>query len=342
VGIKKTTKAKEKNHRRCTVQSLTPGLPAASMKVIRAKILGFCMGVRRAVAIACAEAGRAAQVFTLGPLIHNPRVLEDLKSRGIGILDEAKLPLDLRGVSIVIRAHGVSPKAEAELRKRGGRIIDATCPKVKTSQLKAKALVESGCRLFLAGEAEHAEIIGLAGYAAAGMGHNHAAEPPFCIVGSAAQAAKAAAKLRAGTALPSALRARKSGFEQALRTALIGQTTISAEEYSAIGGAIKQHFPNLEIIQTICAATKDRQESLRHLLEQAEAVIIAGGKESANTRRLLAIAQEWGKPCVLAENAAGVPPGFSAFKTVGLCAGASTPDTVIDEIEQALSLYRQA
>lgn len=282
------------------------------------------MGVRRAVDIACAEAGRTAQVFTLGPLIHNPRVLEDLKSRGIGILDETKLPLDLRGVSIVIRAHGVSPQAEAELRQGGGRIIDATCPKVKTSQIKAKALVESGYRLFLAGEAEHAEIIGIAGYAAAGLGHNQAAAP-FCIVGSAAEAAEAAAKLRAGEDFPSPL-----------KTALIGQTTISEEEYSAIGGAIKQHFPNLEIIQTICAATKDRQESLRHLLEQAEAVIIAGGKESANTRRLLAIAQEWGKPCVLAENAAGVPPGFFAFKTLGLCAGASTPDTVIDEIEQAL------
>ena len=289
------------------------------MKVIRAGVLCFCMGVRRAVELACAEAEKNGGGFTLGPLVHNPRVLETLKSRGVEIIDES--PRNMNGGSFIIRAHGISPQAEAELRGRGGRIIDATCPKVKASQLKAKALAGAGYRLFLAGEADHAEIIGVRGYAAAGGGTSS-----FCVVvGNAAEAEKAAAGLGAGLSSPS-------------KTALIGQTTISEEEYKAIGAAIKKHFPDLEIIRTICAATRERQDALRELLDNVDAVIIAGGKESANTHRLLAIAEEQGKPCALSESAADIPANFAAFQTVGLCAGASTPDTVIDEIEQALTV----
>ena len=278
------------------------------------------MGVRRAVDLAGAEAERAGcRVFTLGPLIHNPQALEALQSRGVETLDENRLPPGLEGASVIIRAHGISPQAEAGLRERGGRIIDATCPKVKASQLKAKALAASGYGLFLAGEAEHAEIIGIRGYALAGSGGKG-----FCaVVGGAVEAARAAAALRALEPAPG-------------RTALIGQTTISEKEYRAIGEAVKKYFPDIEIIQTICAATKERQEALREMLDQVDAVIVAGGKESANTRRLFAIAAERGKPCALAENAAGVPPEFAAFQTVGLAAGASTPDGVIDEIERAL------
>ena len=285
------------------------------MKVIRAKVLGFCMGVRRAVDLANAEADQAkisgGRVYTLGPLIHNPHVLADLETRGVEILNE---PLqNLEGSSIIIRAHGVSRGVEEDLRDKGGRIIDATCPKVKASQLKAEALVRAGFRLFLAGEAEHAEIAGILGYAASG----------FCqVVESAAKAEAAAKKLYEK--------------EKDAKTALIGQTTISEEEYRAIGRAIKKYFPALEIIQTICAATRDRQEALAELLDQADAVVVVGGKESANTRRLLAIAQDRGKPCVLAESAANIPPEFRAFETIGICAGASTPDSVIEEIEREL------
>jgi 4-hydroxy-3-methylbut-2-enyl diphosphate reductase len=149
----------------------------------------------------------------------------------------------------------------------------------------------------------------------------------YAVVGNAAEAEAAA--LRASEA---AAGKRAAGS----KTALIAQTTISKEEYLAIGVAIKKHFPCLEIIQTICAATADRQEALRELLDQADAVIVAGGKESANTRRLGAIAEGGGKPCVLAESAADIPSSFAGFKTLGLCAGASTPDEVIEEIEKAL------
>jgi 4-hydroxy-3-methylbut-2-enyl diphosphate reductase len=290
------------------------------MKVIRSAVLGFCMGVRRAVDIACAAAPAhnaegadkpvyTGKVITLGPLIHNPRILDELKKLGVEAADD--LPPDLKGVTVIIRAHGVPPLLEQAVRDRGGRIIDATCPRVKKSQRAAREFENAGVRLFIAGEAGHAEIAGLKGYA------------PSCIIaGTPTEAETKAKNLRLTT--PNA------------KTALIAQTTIDEQEYRAIGESIKKYFPDLAIINTICSAVTDRQNSLRQLLKTVDAVVIAGGRESANTRRLAAIAAEQGASCVLAESAADIPPDFLVFNTVGLCAGASSPDSVIDEIEAAL------
>jgi 4-hydroxy-3-methylbut-2-en-1-yl diphosphate reductase len=290
------------------------------------------MGVRRAVELACTQIAYgkaenpAGKVYTLGPLIHNPQALEDLKQRGIEILDENKLPENFSGAVVIIRAHGVSPKTEAELRERGAVVVDATCPKVKASQLKAASLAKQGYRLFLAGEETHAEIAGIRGYAQDGWLHKNGAAggKQFLRVVSSAGEAEIAAKLLS-----------EDPENQSPKTALLAQTTISNEEYHAIGAVISRYFPTLEIIQTICAATRERQESLRELLDRVDAVAIGGGKDSANTRRLLSIAEASGKPCAIVETAADIPPDFFKFETVGLAAGASTPDTVIDEIEKA-------
>jgi 4-hydroxy-3-methylbut-2-enyl diphosphate reductase len=255
-------------------------------------------------------------------LIHNPQALEDLKQRGIEILDENKLPETLSGVVVIIRAHGVSPQTEAELRERGAVVVDATCPKVKASQLKAASLAKEGYRLFLAGDESHAEIAGIRGYAHVGSGEWGVGSG--VVVSCAAEAETAAARLAAEDSTPA-------------KTALLAQTTFSTEEYQAIGDAVSRYVSELEIVSTICAATRERQDSLRELLGKTDAVVIAGGKDSANTRRLLAIAQEAGKPCAIVETAADIPPDFFKFETVGLAAGASTPDTVIDAIEQGLN-----
>lgn len=286
------------------------------------------MGVRRAIELACNHAERpAGKVYTLGPLIHNPQALEDLQQRGVAILDEAKLPETLFGAVVIIRAHGISPKTEAELRKRGAVVVDATCPKVKANQLKAASLAKAGYRLFLAGEESHAEIAGIRGYAQDGWIKNAHYKQFLQVVSSAVEAEIAANLLSEDPELHSG----------PAKTALIAQTTISTEEYNAIGAVISRYFPTLEIIPTICAATRERQDSLRELLGKVDAVVIAGGKDSANTRRLLSIAQASGKPCAIVETAKDIPPDFFKFETVGLAAGASTPDTVIDSIEKGLA-----
>jgi len=296
------------------------------MKVVRAGILGFCMGVRRAVEIAVRaslETSRTGALFTLGPLIHNSRVLESLQKRGLVCLNEneiSSLPADS---TVIIRAHGVSPVIERELSKKGINILDATCPHVKLSQSKARNFVENGYRLFIAGEENHGEIAGIKGYAEDGCPNRVSSAVPPCFVVSNAEEASASAE-------------ELYRSEPEAKTALIAQTTIRAEEYSAIGEKIKNFFPSLEIVNSICTATVDRQNALRDLAN-VDAVIIAGSRESANTQRLLSLARELGKPAWLAEAVSDMTPEIAAYKTVGLSAGASTPDELIDEIEEALS-----
>lgn len=275
------------------------------------------MGVRRAVDMAAAASRQAessgGRVYSLGPLIHNPRVLEELERLGLRITD-GLLPHKLNGAVVVIRAHGVSPETEAALRDAGACLIDATCPRVKASQLKAASFARCGRRIFLAGEASHAEIAGIIGYAAAGF---------YAVAGSVAEAETLAASLYSEN--PDA------------KTALLGQTTITEGEYNAVAEAVKKYFPDIEIALTICPATSEQQKSLRELAEIVDAIVIAGGKESANARRLLSVAQESRKPCVLVETAADIPQNFYRYETIGLAAGTSAPDSVMQEIEQALN-----
>jgi 4-hydroxy-3-methylbut-2-enyl diphosphate reductase len=259
--------------------------------------------------MAGAELRDAGRVYTMGPLIHNPQALAGLKERGAEVLDEARLPDTLEGSVVIIRAHGISPPLEAELSRRGARLADATCPKVKASQLKARALFQEGWRIFLAGERRHGEIIGILGYA------------PDCIVAADREEAAAAAE------------ALFRASPQA-KTALMGQTTIAPELYRAIGEEILQFFPGLRVIDTICGAAP--QNALKELCSRVDAVIVAGGRQSANTRRLLSIAQVRGKPAWLVETSAELPPEIAAYPVVGLSAGASTPDEIIDDIERTL------
>jgi len=337
------------------------------MKVIRAGALGFCEGVRRAVEMAwrasdpkspLADEAKSPQerVYTLGPLIHNSRVQRSLEECGIVRLEEdnagrfdkaiASAPA---GSTVIIRAHGVSPLVEAELRLRGLNILDATCPHVKASQSKARFFAEKGYSIFLAGEKNHAEITGILGCVESAISSD--SEGTFySVVANGAEAALAAEDLFRRE-LSSSKEGAPSGESESsmegagsgVKTVLIGQTTIGPEEYASIGDEIKRFFPDLEIINTICGATADRQKALRELCDNSspsavDAVIIAGGPESANTRRLLSLARELGKPAWLVETPEQLPPEIGQYETIGLCAGASTPDDQIDKIEKYLSM----
>jgi 4-hydroxy-3-methylbut-2-enyl diphosphate reductase len=302
--------------------------------------------------------GNRPPVFSLGPLIHNPQTLSSLKARGLVILDEEAVaanglppyeqpsgrPEQSAGSPdekpvVIIRAHGVCPRTEEKLRLRGFRIVDATCPRVKASQNTVLTLAGRGLTVFIAGEKNHAEVKGIAGYVEAGIrlkipadtacpaetaaGSEGGQDVSRCIiVGTAAEAEDAAAALR---------RERPDA-----KTALIAQTTFPEDEYGRIEAALKKNFPGLEIKDTICGATRERQNALRELCAACDVVIVAGGRDSANTRRLLAIAGQCGKPCWLAETAADLPPELNRYAVAGLCAGASTPDGVIEEIAAAL------
>ncbi|MDR1904176.1 MAG: 4-hydroxy-3-methylbut-2-enyl diphosphate reductase [Treponema sp.] len=301
------------------------------MQVIRASVLGFCMGVRRAVDMAWAELTRnresgVGRVYSIGPLIHNPQVIEKLKNAGLIDLEEKvgsdSVPQNLSGSVVIIRAHGISPKVEEDLLSRGASLADATCPRVKAAQLKARSLAEEGYSIFLAGEKDHAEVVGICSYAAgAGPMPAHTGIQTECLVVSNAEDARMEAERL---------------FREApnTRAALLGQTTMQEDIYRSIGEGIRHYFPDLKIINSLCRSAP--QKAMMELCGKTDALIVAGGRSSANTRRLLGIAQDLGKPAWLVETVAELPPEIAQYLVAGLSAGASTPDEIIVEIENAL------
>jgi 4-hydroxy-3-methylbut-2-enyl diphosphate reductase len=279
-------------------------------QVIRAKVLGYCFGARCAVNMAL-DARRKnpdKTVATFGPIIHNPVAIRQLEEAGISVLEYPIARAEPGGI-VVIRAHGVPPSTRDELEEAGWTIFDATCPRIKESQKKARAACQSGFRVIIAGDKKHAEITGIRGYA-----------PDAIIVEHVEDASRAAASF-----------GRAEAFE---KTVLIGQTTMGQDEYREIAKALA--IPGLMVHNTICPATLERQEALRQLCPQVDGVLVIGGKNSANTRQLLALAQQCGSMAALVEEQDDVPDAFFSLPRVGLSAGASTPDEVINKIETAL------
>lgn len=290
------------------------------MIVRRAEVMGRCMGVKRAVdmALAAARGSGAEGVYTLGPLIHNPQAVAELEAAGVHALTDLELETrDARGelfsgTSVVIRAHGIAPKQREKLLALGARIVDATCPRVLASQRKAAAYAAKGWKVVIAGDEGHGEVVGIAGYA-----------PGSVVIGNPDEAQALEARGPDGKILP---------------VALIAQTTIKKEEYAAIRSVLALRFPVLEVIDSICPCTDDRLQALARLAAEVEAIVIVGGRNSANTARLLTTASELGKPAWLVETAAELPEEVYGFSRVGLSAGASTPERLIDELEAALLL----
>ncbi|MGA2548450.1 MAG: 4-hydroxy-3-methylbut-2-enyl diphosphate reductase [Rectinemataceae bacterium] len=289
------------------------------MIVKRAAVMGRCMGVKRAVDMALAAAAKegAEGVFTLGPLIHNPQAVAELEAAGVRALSEAELDgrdsggaALVAGKTVVIRAHGVPPALRGRLSELGARVIDATCPRVLASQRKAAAYAARGWKVVIAGDEGHGEVVGIAGQA-----------PGAVVVGGPEEARAFEAKGEDGEEVP---------------VVLIAQTTIKKEEYEAIRNVLAERFPLLEVVDSICPCTEDRLRALAELAAEVEAIVIVGGRNSANTARLLATARELAKPAWLVETAAELPDAVFGFTKVGLSAGASTPERLIAEVEARL------
>jgi 4-hydroxy-3-methylbut-2-enyl diphosphate reductase len=273
------------------------------------------MGVKRAVQIVHKELEKQSvyPIYTYGPLIHNQQVIDELSQKGVKILDEHEIPDVLDRTIVVIRAHGIPPAIETELKARGAIIVDATCPRVRNSQKRAKALQEQGYTLFLAGDASHAEITGILGYA------------PKAIIVSSVQEARG----------KSLLLKQERG---SVPVAVLAQTTLAVEEFQEIVEVLTKEFPNVVVESTICKATQERQDALKELCNKVDAVVVVGGANSANTCHLFELAQQSGKPAWHIEGPENIPPEVFSYPVVGLTAGASTPDSIVDKVEQVLCM----
>ena len=281
------------------------------MEIIRASVLGFCFGVRRAVELAekALSENPGKKVYSLGPLIHNENALSALEEKGLHILEESDIAELEEGSVVIIRAHGVAPSVTDALEKRGCKIIDATCPRVKASQKMVERYSSENDYVVLTGDINHGEVIGIAGYA----GENF----------SQIQDYEEAERLNI-----------KDGDNK--NVILLSQTTYSPKEFEKIENLFKSKFHNLAVMNTICPATNERQEALLELCGLVDGVLVVGGKNSANTKRLYQTAAANCKLAAHIQSAADIPQEFFNLKTIGITAGASTPDEIIEDVERKL------
>lgn len=278
------------------------------MKVKVAQSSGFCFGVKRAMDLALQAANEVAGkgvVFTDGPLIHNPQALEVLRNKGVVPFEEVKGKIT---GTIIIRSHGISPKRFQELRETDAVILDATCPKVKKVQSIIDQYANQGFYIVIIGDAEHAEVKGLSGFAG----------EQSMVIQSEDELMK----------LPSHR-----------KLCVVAQSTQNREKFLDLSETIKTRFPEAEIFDTICEANRKRQEELKDLCHSVDAIIVIGGKESGNTKRLVEIAQSEGVPTFFGERAEDFDlEKLKSYKEIGVIGGASTPDWVLEEVVKKLEV----
>jgi len=275
------------------------------MKVKIARLSGFCFGVKRAVDLALVEAQHSGNkpVFTDGPLIHNPQAVEMLRSQGVLPLKQIKGNID---GTIIIRSHGISPERREEIEKTQAKILDATCPKVKKVQSIIDVHAKQGYCIVIIGDAGHAEVKGLLGFA----------KKEGIVIQNEADLPK----------IPSTE-----------KICVVAQTTQNRDDFINLTRKISARFKGVKIFDTICDANRKRQEELRTLCHRVDAVIVVGGKESANTRRLVEIAKSSGIPAYFGENADDFNADIlKSYQAIGIIGGASTPDWVLNDVVDKL------
>lgn len=273
------------------------------MEIYLADKAGFCFGVKRAINTAF-EAASGGNVYCLGPLIHNPQEVERLNQAGVRTVEQfsALKP----GESLIIRSHGVPPQVLQQARSRGLNIIDLTCPFVGKAQRDAESLKKEGYQVIVVGEKRHPEVQSILGYA----GDN-------------------ALVVEKGRDL--------EGLSLQTRLGVVAQTTQSYGNFSEIVLKLLRLSKELKVFNTICHSTKERQEAAKVLASQMDLMLVVGGRNSANTSRLATLCKEQGKPTHHIEVADEIMVDWvKGAEKVGVTAGASTPDWVLEAVLKKL------
>lgn len=264
---------------------------------------GACYGVERALQMVESAADEASgRVCTLGPLIHNPAVVKGLERKGVGVVGS---PGEAAGATLLLRTHGVTPDEEARARALCSEVLDATCPFVKKVHLAAERLAAEGYRVVVVGEAGHPEVEATLPHA-----------PGAVVVGSVAEAA----------ALPPC---KKIG--------VVVQTTARRALLAEVVGELLGHAEEVRVVNTICEATSGHQAACAELAARADAMVVIGGRISANTTRLAEIAAQACPNTHHIESAAELDPSwFEGAGLIGITAGASTPASQIESVRVAI------
>jgi 4-hydroxy-3-methylbut-2-en-1-yl diphosphate reductase len=273
------------------------------MEVRMAEHYGMCFGVKDAIDLAL-RLTRQGPLTILGDLVHNPDVVAQLDAAGARRVQQSDR---VQTRAVLLTAHGVAKRVKLQLRDEGRQLHDATCPLVKRAHLAAAKLVVDGYHPVVIGQASHVEVRGLVGDL-----------KEYTVVLSEADLEQLAGRPRLG---------------------VVAQTTQPLEHVLHLVEAMRRRFPEADVrfVDTVCQPTKDRQDALRRLAEESDVVVVVGGPDSNNSRKLTELARRLGRPAYQVAGAAELrPEWFAGARVVGLTAGTSTPDRVIAEVRARL------
>jgi 4-hydroxy-3-methylbut-2-enyl diphosphate reductase len=271
------------------------------MKIIVADKTGFCWGVQRAVNMALDAAHEHGQITVLGDLIHSRAVTERLEQQGARTVES---PEQIQQGPVLIRAHGIPPQVRRQVQDKGLRVLDGTCPFVGRVQREAQRLERDGRQIIIIGKAGHPEVVGVLGYTRAGM------------------------VLRSEQEID-----RLPDYE---KVGVVAQTTEDRELFVRLCERIRKRFPDTVVCDTICNATNDRQEAARHLAAEVDLMLVVGDRHSSNTRNLADICRSLTATHHVASADEIQCSWLKGVDSIGIAAGASTPDWVIEAVIERL------
>ena len=275
------------------------------MEVILAKSAGFCFGVKRAVERVYEQIETGKKIYTFGPIIHNEIVVQDLESKGVQVIESEEELETLTEGTVIIRSHGVSERICRKIEKQGLECVDATCPFVKRIHNIVSKESEAGKRIIIIGNAGHPEVEGIRGWS----------KSPAEVIESEEEA-------------------RNFKANEGEKLCIVSQTTFNYNKFQELVEIFQKKGYSISVVNTICNATEERQTEAKDIAAKVDAMIVIGGKHSSNTRKLYEICcKECAHTCLiqtLDDLHLELP---DSVRLVGITAGASTPNKLIEEVQ---------
>lgn len=276
------------------------------MKVTVAKSAGFCFGVKRAVDMVYREAENGGHVYTLGPIIHNEQVVEDMERHGVHVIGSPAEVKDEPDATVIIRSHGVEKQVYDELESYGVKVVDATCPFVSKIHRIVRERSEQGDQIIIIGNRNHPEVEGIQGWS----------KTPAIVLESEEEAALFCDR------------------EDRRRVCIVSQTTFNYKKFNNIVEIFEKKGYDRIVMNTICNATEERQTEACEIARQSDAMLVIGGRHSSNTQKLYEICSKECPNTYFIQTLDDLDLElFQSICSVGITAGASTPNTIIKEVQ---------
>lgn len=275
------------------------------MEVKLAKSAGFCFGVKRAVEQVYEQTGSDKKIYTYGPIIHNEEVVKDLEKKGVQVLNNEEELKKLEEGTVVIRSHGVAKHIYTLIEEKGLECVDATCPFVKRIHNIVEKESEEGAQIVIIGNAGHPEVEGIMGWS----------KTPALVIESAEEA-------------------QNAEFSGGRKICLVSQTTFNYNKFQELVEIFQKKGYNMSVVNTICNATEERQTEAKEIARDADAMIVIGGTHSSNTRKLYEICSKECERTYFIQTLDDLQLDFpNSVRLVGITAGASTPNNIIEEVQ---------